>query len=608
GAMAGFDVRVRDLTDAMLARGQAAVERTLDGGIARKKITAATKSEVLGRLKFTTDAAEAVRGADLVIEAVFEELAVKRQLFDDISAFVGPETLVATNTSSLSVSVLAEGFPGPERFAGLHFFYPAPINKLLEVVGGSRTTAATLDALTQFAYRLRKIPIRVKDSAGFAVNRFFVPYLNEASRMLGEGVTSIGTIEAAGRAFTGATLGPFELMNVTGTAISFHSMQSLEAAFGVAYAPAPRMEEQFRAQAPWDWKSDPVDEPAMAKVRARFEGLVFGIAAQLVAEGVATAEAVEVGAEVGLRWSTGPFALMSRLGLATAAERVQTFARAWGPAFPVAPELVERGKKGEHGWPLHYVRTEKRGVVAWVLLDRPQVMNSLSTPVLTQLEEAFQRLHDDPTVRCVVLAGASPTFCAGADIGEMAQKDAVEGRSFGRLGAAVCRAIERSPMPVIAFVEGYALGGGLEIALACDFIVASETAKVGLPEVSIGIHPGMGGASRLARLVGPGRAKYLVLLGAPVSATEAQRLGVIVRTFPSDGAREEVQSMAESIAGHAPLAVRWVKGVIDRGMDSPLDSAVQLETESAGRTFQTDDRAEGMRAFLERRRPHFEGR
>ncbi len=607
-AQAGVPVRVRDLTPEMLERGRSAITKTLDGGIARKKLTPERKAEVLGRLTFTTDLGEAVRGATLVIEAVFEEEAVKRQLFDDVAGFVSPETIVATNTSSLSVTRLAAPFPDPGRFAGLHFFYPAAINKLLEVVGGRQTSAATLEALTDFGYRLRKIPITVQDSAGFAVNRFFVPYLNEAARMLGESLASIGTIEAVGRELTGTGLGPFELMNVTGIPIAFHSMGSLYAAFGEAYAPAPRLEEQFRGKGPWEWKTSPVNDSEKAAVRARFEGLVFGIAARLVEEGVASAEAVEVGAEVGLRWKRGPFALMGGLGLPTVLERVEAYAARHGSGFPVAVPLATRARAGELAWPLRYVRSEARGPVTWVLLDRPQVLNSLSTPLLRQLEETFHSLDRDPSVRSVVLAGASPVFCAGADIAEMAQKDPVEGRAFGFVGQAACRAIEQFHAPVIAFVEGYALGGGLELALACDFIVASEEAKLGLPEVTVGIHPGMGGASRLTRLIGRARTKYLLFTGVPVSAREAERLGFVARVWPTGSGRAEVQALAESIAERAPLAVSWGKSVIDRGMDSSLDSAVRLEGESAAHTFTTKDRSEGMQAFLERRRPRFEGR
>jgi len=607
-AQAGFLVAVRDLNDELLARGRASIERTLDGGVARKKITVELRAEVLGRITFTPDLAAAVGGAALVVEAVFEEEAVKRALFDDLVGHIDPSTIVATNTSSLSVTRLAEGFPEPGRFAGLHFFFPAAINKLLEVVAGQTTDRATTAALLEVGYRLRKIPIEVRDTAGFAVNRFFVPYLNEAARLLGDGPASIGTIEAAGRSFTGTGMGPFELMNVTGVPIAYHSMGSLAAAFGPAYAPAPRLEEQFRRKEPWDWKSSPVDAGAVDAAQARLEGAVFGIAAQLVEEEVATAEAVEVGATVGLRWPKGPFALMGAIGLPTALARVQAYADRWAGAFPVAAGLARRAHAGELRWPMRYVRVDRSGPIAWVLLDRPQVLNALSTDLLHQLESTFRELDRDATVRVVVLAGAGPVFCAGADIAEMAEKDPVEGRAFGFVGQAATRAIESCHAPVIALIEGFALGGGLEIALACDLLIAADDARLGLPEVTVGIHPGMGGATRLARLIGPGRTKYLVFTGEAVAAAEAERLGVVNRVVPATRARAEAQQLAELIASRAPLGVAWSKSVIDRGMDASLEGALRLEGESAGHTFTTADRTEGMRAFLERRRPQFQGR
>ncbi|MCI4322075.1 MAG: 3-hydroxyacyl-CoA dehydrogenase family protein, partial [Thermoplasmata archaeon] len=229
-AQAGYRVRLRDLNDAMLARGRSLIEKTLDGAIQRKKSTPAKKAEVLARIEFTTDVATAVKGAALVVEAVFEEEAVKRALFAEVAPHVDATAIVATNTSSLSVTRLAEGFPDPSRFAGLHFFFPAAVNKLLEVIGGADTSEETLQNLERFAYRIKKVPIRVKDAAGFAVNRYFVPYLNEAARMAGDGVASLATIEEVGREVFGTTLGPFELMNVTGIPIAHHSMGSLEAA------------------------------------------------------------------------------------------------------------------------------------------------------------------------------------------------------------------------------------------------------------------------------------------------------------------------------------------------------------------------------------------
>jgi enoyl-CoA hydratase / 3-hydroxyacyl-CoA dehydrogenase len=600
-AMGGFPVRVRDVDDAANARGRERIAATLAGAVERKKMTSARRDEVLARIAFTTDALEAVRGASLVIEAVFEEAAVKEALFREIGPAVGPDALVATNTSSLSVTSLARSLPSPERFAGLHFFFPAAINKLVEVVGGEATSPATVSELVRFSARLGKVPIEVADRAGFCVNRFFVPYLNEAARLADEGAASLATIEEVGREAFGATLGPFELMNVTGIPIAFHSETSLAAAFGPAYAPSPGLERQFRSGAPWPWKATAVEPEKKAAVRDRFLGLTFGIATEIVEERIARAEAVDRSAVVGLRRRWGPFAQLSSLGVAEGFRLTTAYAERSAGKFPVSKEFAERAGRNEAKWPLSYVRVERRGPVAWVLLDRPEVLNALSSDLLEELVVRFRELASASDVRAVV-------FAAGADIAEMAAKTPSEGVDFGFVGQRAAEAIERSPLPVIALVEGYALGGGLELALAADFIVAAEGAQLGLPEVTVGIHPGMGGATRLTRLIGRARTKLLVYTGVPVAAEEALRLGFVARLVPAASAREEVQALAETIASRAPLGVRWVKRVIDDGLDVPLAAALRLEAESAGRTFSTADRTEGMRAFLERRKPEFRGR
>ncbi len=606
-AQAGFSVRVRDVDDRVLSRGRAQVERMLTGAVERKKMTAARREEVLARLRFTTDLKEAVSDAVLVVEAIFEELEVKTALFRELAGLVRPQTIVATNTSSLSVGRLAEGFPNPGRFAGLHFFFPAPINKLLEVVGGPATRPEVLAELDRLGYRLRKIPIRTTDSAGFCVNRFFVPYLNEACRLVEEHVASMATVEEVGRELFRATLGPFELMNVTGIPIAFHAQSSLARAFGPAYAPSRLLEEKFRSGGPWPWKETTVDPAAKPRVRDRFIGLTVGIATRLVEEGVATPEATDRGAMVGLRRGVGPFALLSDVGVPEALRLVEAYAQRWGDQFPIAAELRSRAARGDPRWELRRVRVERRGPVVWVLLDRPEVLNSLNTELLSQVEATFQSLAREPGIRCVVLAGSGPVFAAGADIAEMEAKSHAEGIAFGFVGQRVARCIEEFPAPVIALVEGYALGGGLELALAADFIVAADDAQLGLPEVTVGIHPGMGGASRLTRLIGRGRTKLLTYTGVPVRAAEAERMGFVARVFPAASARDETQSLAELIAQRAPLGVRWIKQVIDRGMESPLETALYLEGTSAGQTFATADRREGMRAFLERRPPQFRG-
>lgn len=607
-AQSGFIVRVRDVDTPMLDRGRGLIEKMLAGAIERKKLTSVRRDEVLGRISFTTDLRTAVDGAVLVIEAVFEDREVKAQLLRELGPLVSPHAIVATNTSSLSVTELARGFPSPERFAGLHFFFPAAINKLLEVIGGTATDPAVLDALEQFAYLTRKVPIRAADRAGFAVNRYFVPYLNEAARLAEEDVASMATVEEVGRELFGATLGPFELMNVTGIPIAAHSQESLHTAFGPAYAPSHRLEEQFRSGQPWAWRTTTVQPDRKAAVRERFLGLTIGIATRLVEEGVATPEATDRGATVGLRRTWGPFAQLSSVGLAEGLRLVEEYAKQWGEAFPVSAELRRRVAEGESRWPMRYVRIERRGPVAWVLLDRPEVLNSLNSDLLEQIDRAFHALEGDREIRAVVIAGSSPVFAAGADIAEMEQKSLAEGVEFGYIGQRTARRVESFPAPVIALVEGYALGGGLELALAADFIVAAQGSQLGLPEVTVGIHPGMGGASRLTRLIGRAKTKWLIYTGIPVGADEAYRLGFVAQVYPAGTAREETQRLAETIASRAPLGVRWIKRVIDDGMDAPLSAALYLEGQSAGHTFATSDRTEGMRAFLERRPPKFEGK
>jgi len=607
-AQAGFTVRVRDVDAAAIARGRGLIEKMLQGAIDRKKLSPAKRDEVLGRITFSTDLSEAVEGAALVIEAVFEEESVKRALFEELAPLVSGSTLVATNTSSLYVTALAKGFPQPGRFAGLHFFFPAAVNKLVEIIGGESSDPATLSELERFCYLLHKIPITTADRAGFCVNRYFVPYLNESVRIAEENVVSLATIEEVGRELFGAMLGPFELMNVTGIPIAFHAESSLCRAFGPAYAPAQLLETQFRSGQPWPWKASTVEPEKKAAVRRRLLGLTIGIATRLVEEGVATAEATDRGATVGLRRTWGPFAQLSTVGVAEGLELVEEHAQRWPGNFPVSAELKERAKRGERRWPMSYVKVERKGPVAWVLLDRPEVLNSLNSDLLDQLDAAFRSLEPDRTLRVVVLAGSSPVFAAGADIAEMEKKTLAEGIEFGFQGQRVAEHIERFPTPVIALVEGYALGGGLELALAADFMVAAEGAQLGLPEVTVGIHPGMGGATRLTRLIGRAKTKHLAYTGLPVSAEEAYRLGFVLEVYPAARAREEVQALADTIASRAPLGVRWVKQVIDRGLDASLASALHLEAESAGHTFGTHDRTEGMRAFLERRKPKFEGK
>ncbi len=246
--------------------------------------------------------------------------------------------------------------------------------------------------------------------------------------------------------------------------------------------------------------------------------------------------------------------------------------------------------------------------VALVTVDRPERLNALNTQSLQELLATFERLASDSSVRAIIVTGAGDrAFIAGADIAEMKDKSPSEALAFARLGQAVCSAIEAAPQPVIAAINGYALGGGCEIALACDIRLASETAVLGQPEVALGVPPGWGGTQRLPRVIGPGLARELIYTGRRVRAEEALRIGLVNAVYPPAELLERARALAAEIARNAPLAVRLSKEAIRRGLDVDLAAGLALEAQAFALAFSTADQREGMSAFLEKRSPEFRG-
>ncbi|HEY8492498.1 MAG TPA: enoyl-CoA hydratase-related protein [Myxococcota bacterium] len=254
------------------------------------------------------------------------------------------------------------------------------------------------------------------------------------------------------------------------------------------------------------------------------------------------------------------------------------------------------------------VRSERRGAVALLTLDRPKALNALDRATLERLRARIAELAADRTVRAVVLTGAGRAFAAGADIAEMRGLGPVEAEAFSRLGHAALADLEALPVPTIAAVNGYALGGGCELALACDWIYASTKARFGQPEVNLGLIPGFGGTSRLVRRVGPAWAKELVLSGEPIDAETALRIGLANRVFEPEALVDAAVAAGETIAKKGPIAVALAKRVMQEGQGADLHVANALEQQAFGLVFASADRAEGMDAFLERRDPRFEGR
>jgi len=257
-----------------------------------------------------------------------------------------------------------------------------------------------------------------------------------------------------------------------------------------------------------------------------------------------------------------------------------------------------------------HVRVETEGGVRTVTVNRPEKLNALNAEVLAALEQAFEEAARATDLRCVIVTGAGEkAFIAGADIGELAKLGPVDGREHARKGQAVVDRLERMPVPTIAAINGYAYGGGLELALACTLRVASENAKMGLPETSLGILPGYGGTQRLARAVGSAKALELILPSEKgITAAEAHRIGLVNRVVPAGQALAGAREIAGKIAANGPVACRFAIEAVRCGLEMPLSEGLVLEATLFGLCATTDDMKEGMAAFLEKRPARFTGR
>lgn len=615
-AGAGFEVTLNDVTAEAIQKGLERIRKPLEKRVADGKMPAAELAALLAKLTPQPDLAAAVAQADLVIEAVFEDLKVKQELFAKLGKLAPASAILATNTSSFYVADVAKVTGCAERVVGLHFFFPAAINKLVEVVRGPNTSSEAFAAAYAAAKRAGKIPIETADAPGFAVNRFFVPWVNEACRLLDEGVADIPTIEATAKHAFSISMGPFELMNVTGVPISLHAQSTLHRELGAFYQPAKSLVTQVEKKANWDLAGSP--DPSKGKaVAARLRGVVFGIACHLTEAKVATLRDTDRGATIGLRWAHGPFAMMNAHGLPASSSEVKALNDKWGAAFPMPKSLAEHAKEGT-AWHLPaVVQEDAGGGVALVTFDRPEALNALSPAVLRDLDAALDEVEaglpnpasrKQGTVRAVIVTGEGKAFIAGADIPAMRAMDASGAAAYTELGNRVIDRLAGLPCPVIVAINGFAFGGGLELALAGDLLFASDKAQLGLPEVGLGIHPGFGGTQRLPRRIGLGAAKDLVFTGRTIGAAEAKAIGLVNDVKPASELMEHCLQVARNIAAKAPLAVAGAKSSMDRGLGTDLADGLAIEQESVVLLFATKDKQEGLDAFVEKRAPAFVGR
>jgi len=251
---------------------------------------------------------------------------------------------------------------------------------------------------------------------------------------------------------------------------------------------------------------------------------------------------------------------------------------------------------------------EKKENIGVIKINRPNNLNALNKDTILELTNGVEELEKDKNIKVVILTGEGKAFIAGADIKQMKDMNPSEAKKFGEMGHKLTMNIEKSRLPFIAAVNGYALGGGCEVMMACDIAIACASAKIGQPEINLGIHPGFGGTQRLPRLVGRMKAKELLLTGDNIDANEAHRIGLVNMVVADDKLMEEAEKIAGKIATKSTVQTAFIKTLVNKGMDVDLNKACTLEISYFSKSFETDDQKEGMNAFLEKRKPSFKGK
>jgi enoyl-CoA hydratase/3-hydroxyacyl-CoA dehydrogenase len=655
-ATEGFEVTVVDMNDEAAAKGRERVETTLKEGVERKIFKPEQAEAILGRMTFTADKG-ALKDAALVVEAIFEDKQVKQDLFKELDEVCGPDTLLATNTSSFYVDDCAETAGKKDRVLGLHYFYHPAKNRLVEVIRGK----ATSDDAFARAWRIQelssKTPIESADAPGFIVNRYFVPWLNESMRLVEEGTANIATVEHAAKLAFGVGMGPFQLMNVTGVPITLHAATTLGEQLGAFYAPCDLIRPVVDAGEQWDLSGD-VDASKVQVVADRLWGVIAQIATRIVFdEKVCTLEDCDLGARAGLRWPQGPFEAMNEMGTRRVLGLVEALAERYDDVE--VPAALKAHGDEDRPFDLRWVATRVEDGVGYVTFNRPDAMNALNEAVVEQLAAGFDALAADDAVKGIVVEGRGKAFVAGADtkffVDRIEADDVARVVKFAADGQDVFARIDRCAKPVVCKLDGLSLGGGSELALACDWVVATARGTIGFPETGIGIYPGLGGTQRTARRAGIALARWLVLGGDMVDAKRAQALGLVddvvapeeiddkcreralsgqtraeaapptdvptgfeglaeifaasledLLAGKAEASDEKLAKAVKKVGFKAPLALKAADRLVRLAASNTLAEGLKAETEGLLEIFSTADALEGL-SSAGRRRPTFKG-
>jgi enoyl-CoA hydratase / 3-hydroxyacyl-CoA dehydrogenase len=646
-AAAGIPVVLKDIDEALVQAGldeAANVTRGQVGKLAEKgKITAeqaeAQIAEILGRIHGSISY-ESFGEVDFVVEAVPERMEIKQAVFAELDAATPGHAILASNTSSLSITEIGEATLRPDKVIGFHYFYPASIMPLIEIVEGEDTSAETVSAAVTFAQAIRKQPITCAEVPGFVVNRILNSGISEVWREQEEKGLSIKKIDEGVGAAGVVPVGPYYLVNLLGLDTVLHVAEHLVSSYGEERFYVPKGMQKLVADGKLGAKTggdgfyDPQGEPNLSgeadpDVAELVEMLSLKTlleACLVLEEGVATHRDIDFGMMAGAgldprRGLMPPFMKADSEGLDTILERMESAQEKFGERFApptILRRMVAQGRLGQktgQGFyaypqpdaeqPAEVIKLETRAdgvAIAWLANGQ---MNSISPQVVEDLAKVWAQAKSSG-VRALVIASSNPfLYSAGADVKAFTTMDEAAGRKLIDETHALFRELGSSGIVTIAAVNGLAFGGGCELSMACDVRIAARSAIFGQPEIKLGIIPGFGGTQRLPRLVGTNKALEMNLVGDPVLAEEAFELGLVNRIVEDHELLDTALMWARKLAGQAPLAVAQIKSVSGAG---DLDEGIEAEKAGFAAACASEDAKEGISAFLGKRAPQFKGR
>ena len=634
-ALAGYDVALRDIKEEFVEKGYDQIEWSLGKLAERDRIDEEEADAALDRVDAFVDLEASLADADVVVEVVPEKMEIKKDVYDEVVEYAPEEAVFVTNTSSLSITELSEVTDRPERFCGMHFFNPPVRMDLVEVISGEHTADDTLELIEDLAESMEKTPVRVrKDSPGFIVNRILVPLMNEAAWIVESGDATMEAVDSTTKFDMGLPMGSFELADQVGIDVGYHVLEYMHEVLGEAYRPCPLLVEKVEAETLgkktgsgfYDYENGGAEIPSDAidsDVRKRLLAVMANEVAGLVGNDVADPAAIDRAVMLGAGFPDGPAKLADNEGLADLVAVLDSLHEETGEErYEVTDYLREAAEAGGFhggsdedddgdtlaGYDTLNVSVEDR--IGHIEVDRPHRMNTISGELLDELDDAVDRLDDDDAVRAILLSGAGDrAFSAGADVQSMAAggADPITAVELSRHGQQTFGKLEDSDKPVLAAIDGYCLGGGMEFATAADIRIASERSELGQPEHNLGLLPGWGGTQRLARIVGEGRAKEIIFTAERYDAETLAEYGFINEVVPSDEIDERAWELAESLAAGPPIAQKYTKRAMHAGR---TDGEAGLEVESLGfgHVMNTDDLMEGITAFMGDGEPDFEGK